>query len=301
MRRLLLPVAALLLGACGPTGTSPGAAPPSSPPSVPPSVPAASMPAGSPPAPPAPLPVPGAPVAAPAQTPGWVVGASPLPLRPDGFGQVLPTPEVLRERAMTAGSALPPPPGGVFRSTVGPIGPEVRARMGRTWSPECPVALADLRYVTVSFRGFDSGAHTGELVVAASFAVDVVGVFEQLFAADFPIEQMRLVTDADLDAAATGDGNNTAAFLCRPARGQTRWSQHAHGTAVDVNPFHNPLVKPDLVLPELASSYADRSPTRPGMHAAGGPAVRAFAGIGWEWGGTWRSHKDYMHFSENGQ
>jgi len=214
---------------------------------------------------------------------------------------VLPTPEVLRDRAMNAADVLPPPPGGAFTGTVSPITPQVRARMGDTWSPACPVALGDLRYVTVTFRGFDGAPHTGELVVAASAADDVVAVFRELHAVDFPIEQMRLISGDDLVAPATGDGNNTAAFICRAARGQTRWSEHAYGLAIDVNPFHNPMAKGDLVLPELASAYTDRTPTRPGMHAPAGPAVRAFASIGWEWGGTWRSSKDWMHFSRDGR
>ena len=29
--------------------------------------------------------------------------------------------------------------------------------------------------------------------------------------------------------------------------------------------------------------------------------VRAFAGIGWEWGGHWSGSKDYMHFSLRGR
>ena len=33
---------------------------------------------------------------------------------------------------------------------------------------------------------------------------------------------------------------------------------------------------------------------------ADGPVVRAFARIGWEWGGHWQYSKDYMHFSRNG-
>jgi hypothetical protein len=37
------------------------------------------------------------------------------------------------------------------------------------------------------------------------------------------------------------------------------------------------------------------------MHLPGGPAVEAFAAVGWEWGGHWRSSKDYMHFSQNGR
>jgi hypothetical protein len=230
----------------------------------------------------------------------WTVGASPLPLRPDGFGQVLPTPEVLRDRRLPTRDLLPPPPDGRFAATVDPMTPAVRERMGESWSEGCPVALADLRYLQVSFRGFDGAPHTGEIVVAASVAEDVVEVFRRLYAEGFPIEEMRLPTTADLKAPPTGDGNNTASYVCRAARGQTKWSQHAYGTAVDINPFHNPLVKRDLVIPELAGAYADRDAVRPGMHVAGGPAVRAFADIGWTWGGTWRSSKDYMHFSLSG-
>jgi hypothetical protein len=29
--------------------------------------------------------------------------------------------------------------------------------------------------------------------------------------------------------------------------------------------------------------------------------VRAFAAIGWEWGGDWTSLKDYQHFSLSGR
>jgi len=233
--------------------------------------------------------------------PVWVVGASPLPLRPDGFGQVLPTPPLLRDRRMTAPDLLAAPADGRFAASVSPVSPAIRTRMGESWSEACPVGLDDLRYLTVSFKGFDGKAHTGELVVNATVADDVVAVFRQLYADGFPIEEMRLPTTADLRAAPTGDGNNTATYVCRAARGQKRWSQHAYGLAVDINPFHNPLVKRDLVVPELASAYANRDAVRPGMHVRGGAAVRAFASVGWKWGGAWRSSKDYMHFSRNGQ
>jgi hypothetical protein len=230
----------------------------------------------------------------------WRVGARPLPLRPDGFGQVLPTPPALRNRRLPTVDLLPPPPGGRFRSAVRPIDPAVRARMGASWSPACPVRLADLRYLTVSFRGFDGRAHTGELVVNRRVADQVVSVFARLYRAAFPIEEMRLVTTADLEAHPTGDGNNTAAFVCRAARQQRRWSAHAYGLAVDVNPFQNPYSRGDLVLPELASSYLDRGRARPGMIRPGDVVTSAFAGIGWTWGGTWRSPTDLMHFSATG-
>jgi D-alanyl-D-alanine carboxypeptidase len=230
----------------------------------------------------------------------WRVGARPLPLRPDGFGQVLPTPPQLRDRRLPTVDRLPPPPDGRFRSAVRPVDPAVRARMGATWSPACPLRLADLRYLTVSFRGFDGRPHTGELVVNRRVADQVVSVFARLYRAAFPIEEMRLVTTADLSAHPTGDGNNTAAFVCRAARQQRRWSAHAYGLAVDVNPFQNPYRRGDLVLPELASSYLDRGRVRPGMIRPGDVVTEAFAAIGWTWGGTWRSPTDRMHFSATG-
>lgn len=231
---------------------------------------------------------------------GWRVGARPLPLRPDGFGKVLPTPAALRDRRLPTLDRLPPPPGGRFRSSIRPVSPAVRARMGTTWKPGCPVGLADLRYVTVSFRGFDGRAHTGELVVHRRVAAGVVSVFARLYRARFPIEEMRLVTGADLTARPTGDGNNTAAFVCRAARKQTRWSAHAYGLAIDVDPFQNPYRRGDLVLPELASAYLDRGDRRPGMIHPGDVVTTAFAAIGWTWGGTWRTPKDLMHFSATG-
>jgi hypothetical protein len=236
-----------------------------------------------------------------APAPVWQLGASPLPLRPDGFGRVLPTPPLLRDRRLPTKDLLPPPAGGRFLATIGPVTGAIRARMGETWSPACPVALARLRYLTVSFRGFDRKPHTGELVVSARVADDVVSAFRALYAQSFPIEEMRLPTTADLRAKPTGDGNNTAAYVCRAARGQTSFSAHAYGTAIDVNPFQNPEVKRDLVLPELASAYKDRTWRRPGMFLAGGKAVAAFTRIGWGWGGTWTSLKDPMHFSLSGR
>jgi hypothetical protein len=233
---------------------------------------------------------------APAVT--WQVGARPLPRRPDGFGEIEPTPPELVNRALPTKDLLPPPAGDAYASTISAVPADVLARS--TWQPACPVKASDLRYLTMSFRGFDGRAHTGEMLVNATGAAGITKVFGQLFAARFPLEEMRVTGPAELTAPPTGDGNSTSAFVCRPARGQTTWSAHAYGLAVDVNPFCNPYTQGDLVLPELASAYVDRSRKRPGTVLAGDATVRAFAAIGWSWGGNWRSPTDRMHFTATG-
>ena len=232
-------------------------------------------------------------------TPGWELGATPLPLRPDGFGEVLPTPELLVRRELPTTDLLAPPPDDVFRSSIAAIDPATRDRMGETWQEGCPVPIEELRRVTVSHWGFDGDVHSGELVLHQDVAADVVGVFARLHELRFPIEELRITTTADLEAAPTGDGNGSGSFSCRPVRGGSSWSQHSYGTAVDINPFQNPFVRGDLVLPELASAYLDRSDVRPGMILPGDEVVAAFAAIGWHWGGTW-AQPDLMHFSRDG-
>ncbi|GIH07748.1 hypothetical protein Rhe02_58150 [Rhizocola hellebori] len=229
--------------------------------------------------------------------PRWL-GTRILEVGPNGFAAAQDTPPELRNRSLITVDDLPPPPDDRFHSTIQQVPDSVLARS--SWTSDCPVAAADLRYLTVSFRGFDGRAHTGELLVNARAADGLVSVFGQLFAAGFPIERMRISSAAQLFAPPTGDSNTTEVFACRPARGQTSWSQHAYGLAVDVNPFHNPYHKGKIVLPELATSYLDRARTQPGMVQPGGPVVKAFASIGWKWGGDYRSLKDYMHFSANG-
>lgn len=228
------------------------------------------------------------------ERPDWL-GTRQLPLRPDGFGVAAPTPPEMAPRRFPTIDGLPPPTSAEFSAVIGEVPADVLARS--TWSEDCPVDLDELSYITMAHFGFDGRRHTGEMIVNGAVAEEIVGVFEQLFAAEFPIEEMRVIALSELDAPPTGDGNVTTAFVCRPAVGSSQWSQHAYGLAVDVNPFHNPYVKGDLVLPELASHYVDRDLGEPGMIGSSDDTVEAFAGIGWGWGGTWSTLKDWMHFS----
>lgn len=230
--------------------------------------------------------------------PAWL-GTRVLEPGPNGYAAAQDTPPELLDRRLVTPDVLPPPSGDAFESSVQAVSPEVAARS--TWSEGCPVALEELRYVTVSFWGFDERPHTGELLVHASAAEALAGVFARLYEARFPIEEMRVIGVDERDAPPTGDGNVTTGFVCRATRGSGSWSRHAFGLAVDVNPFHNPYLKGEVVLPELATAYTDRGWDRTGMVQPGDVVTQAFAAIGWSWGGDWRSLKDWMHFSDDGR
>jgi hypothetical protein len=231
--------------------------------------------------------------------PDWL-GTRVLELRPDGLGVPQPTPPELVNRRFPSPDLLPPPTGGAFEWTAGSVPVDVAIRS--SWREECPVALEGLTYLTMSFYGFDGLPHTGEMLVAAEFADGVVEAFRRLWEVRFPIEEMRVQEEEEMDAPPTGDGNVTGSFECRPAVGQSGgWSMHAYGLAVDINPFHNPYTKGEVVAPELASAYIDRTDVRPGMILEGDTAVGAFDEMGWGWGGRWNTAKDWMHFSSNGR
>jgi hypothetical protein len=224
-----------------------------------------------------------------------------LPLRADGFGEARPTPPILRNRRFATIDILPRPKTRKFKASIGPVPQDVLERS--TWRPVCPIAVDDLAYLKMTFWGFDHEAHTGEMIVNADWADELVGVFKKLYEARFEIEEMRVVTlkeQRSWNHTPTGDTNITSSFECRRATLNSTWSMHSLGLAIDINPFHNPYVRGDLIAPELAGSYADRTWVRPGMAVEGSPIVQAFDAIGWGWGGRWNSFKDYMHFSSNG-
>ncbi len=229
--------------------------------------------------------------------PDWL-GQRTLPLRPDGFGEIQPTPFELIDRRFAPSTYLRRG-GPSFESTSGSVPPDVLARS--TWQEACPVGSDDLAYLTVGFIGFDGSSYIGEVIVNASVADEIIGVFRVMFETGFPLEEVRVIAPEELEAVPTGDGNVTTAFVCRPVTGGASWSQHAYGLAMDINPFHNPYVKSDLVLPELASVYTDRSLGLPGMLVEGDPVVQAFDAIGWGWGGRWTMLTDPQHFSANGR
>jgi hypothetical protein len=173
------------------------------------------------------------------------------------------------------------------------------------WHRGCPVWLSQLRVLSYRYYGFDRQTHIGQIVVNAKVAHPLATVFAKLYRTRFPIRDGAFSSTYGPQPDQSGDV--TASMECRdavpsPCSGGTSthtWSMHAYGEAVDLDPRENPYVGCGMTRDKTALSYLNRSHHRPGMVT---PAVRrAFASIGWGWGGSWfGSTKDYMHFSING-
>jgi D-alanyl-D-alanine carboxypeptidase len=196
----------------------------------------------------------------------------------------------------TATMSAPSPPR--FRATIEPAPAE---RMTESWRPGCPVPLDDLRLLALTHWGFDGEVHRGELVIHADQARAVKEAFRALFQARFPIKRMQLVDVYGGDDDRSMAANNTSGFNCRTVEGSSSWSEHAYGRAIDINPIQNPAVQDGRVSPSAGGRYLDRSRRAKGLVRTDDAVVRAFAAIGWGWGGYWTSLKDYQHFSATGR
>ena len=193
-------------------------------------------------------------------------------------------------------------PAAKFRASVTPLPAPLRETMtGLSWRPGCPVGLDDLRLVRARHWGFDGRIHTGRIVVHRDVAREVGAVLERLYAERFPIRRMVPVDAYGASDFRSIEADNTSAFNCRYVDGTTRWSEHAYGRAIDLNPIENPYVSSGTTSHRASRPFLRRAPYRPGMAVEGGVVVRAFAAVGWSWGGRWSGAKDYQHFSASGR
>jgi hypothetical protein len=209
---------------------------------------------------------------------------------------------------LAAGVALvgaPEAPGGGlgFGGSIAPVSPALAQRMtGVSWRPGCPVELRDLRVVRATHHGFDGRDRTGSLIVHRDVAARVLAVLRRLYADGFPIRRMTPVDAYGGSDFRSIEADNTSAFNCRYVDGTTRWSEHAYGRAIDVNPIENPYVGSSGTTSHRASRpYVRRAPFRPGMAAEGHALVQAFEAAGFGWGGRWSPARDYQHFSASGR
>ena len=167
--------------------------------------------------------------------------------------------------------------------------------------PKCPKEICERqKVVKLKYYSADGKIHQGQLVIDAALKDDIKRVFALALKEHFPIYSVipisdkRFRKDGRWDDELSMEANNTSAFNYREITGGGRLSNHASGRAIDINPFQNPYIKGDLILPRGAKY----DPSIAGTFTSDHPIVRAFLQLGWVWGGNWTSPKDYQHFEK---
>ena len=85
--------------------------------------------------------------------------------------------------------------------------------------------------------------------------------------------------DATVEPVNPGD---TGSYSYRPIRGYSQLSNHASGTAIDINSSRHPLGARGTVSPEIASAISAKAKS-----------------LGLRWGGNYKNRADEMHFEIN--
>lgn len=155
---------------------------------------------------------------------------------------------------------------------------EVRETVDTFTSEEDSSAM--MKTITVDvwqLNGDEKTPSTLDITVYEGIADRVRAVFDEIFAGDekFPIYSV-------------------GAYAWRAPMASGRLSEHNLGTAIDINPDHNYCLYSDGS--SVGSLYLPYE--NPYSITPYGDVVRAFERYGFTWGAdSWRSPKDYMHFS----
>ncbi len=176
----------------------------------------------------------------------------------------------------------------------------IKNKMTYSYQEDGPVTWDDLRYLQLLYWGTDDQPHKGEMIVNVLIADRASKIFYELYKASYTIESVKLIDEFGGNDEVSMANNNTSCFNMRPMVGSdNKWSLHAYGLAIDINPLYNPYVHDDEIYPVTAVKYADRSSNFIMKIDENDFAYRIFVKYGFNWGGNWTNVKDYQHFEYN--
>ena len=114
---------------------------------------------------------------------------------------------------------------------------------GKSFKTDCTIPREELSYLRIRYVDLQGKTQDGEMVVNRRIAETVLSIFQELYAAKYPIEKIRLVDHYDADDERSMTDNNSSSFNFRFISHTTKVSKHGIGAAIDINPLYNPYVK----------------------------------------------------------
>jgi hypothetical protein len=151
-----------------------------------------------------------------------------------------------------------------------------------------------LALIEVEYYSYDNKLHRGQIIVNKKASKDIVEIFEFIKSTRFPVAKVIPIVKYNWSDEASMNDNNTSGFNYRKVKGYKVLSPHSYGLAIDINPLQNPHIKGKTISP-LLGKYDNKAP---GTILKTSKLVSEFRKRGWQWGGGWRSSKDYQHFEK---
>ena len=154
--------------------------------------------------------------------------------------------------------------------------------------------INQITLIDVKYYSFDNALHKGQILVNKKAVKDIKEIFEFIMASHFPVAKVIPVVKYNWSDQASMEDNNTSAFNYRKVKGYKVLSPHSYGLAIDINPLQNPHIKGKSIQP-VNAKYDVKVP---GTIIRDSKLISEFRKRGWQWGGLWRSSKDYQHFEK---
>jgi len=170
-------------------------------------------------------------------------------------------------------------------------------------NPDFPVSQEIFKkqvLVPVVYLSFDKKYHQGQIVVDRELEADARDFFNFLLELKFPLSKAIPIAHSkyNFDDNLSMADNNSSGFNPRFIAGTKKFSLHALGRAIDINPFQNPYIRGSLTEPVSAIYNAERYGTIT-------PEIAEFLRKrGWRWGGidfsdpNFPDFRDYQHFEK---
>lgn len=165
-----------------------------------------------------------------------------------------------------------------------------------TKGTEAPKALLDsLRLLDVEYYSFDKKLHKGQILVHKLIKDEVIIFFDKAKSMRFPIHSVIPIVKFGWSDEKSMEANNSSAFNFRKVEGSDKYSNHAYGLAIDINPFNNPVIYSNGRISPQGAEYKEDGE---GVFTADHPLVKGMKRQGFRWGGDWTTLKDYHHFDK---
>lgn len=161
--------------------------------------------------------------------------------------------------------------------------------MGDNIIPE--IVKDNLTDINVRYINYDDVIKNGIITCNKNVSNDLVSIFRELLNSNFPIKQIKPITEFNNDDITSVIANNTSCFNYRMVIGSKKLSDHSTGNAIDINPMENPWLHDSIRhIKGLKFDYDEK------VKGTVTPEIaNIFKKHGWLWGGDWKN-PDYQHF-----